>query len=282
MAGTDGNDLYRVSTSVAAETTPAASTRMGRVRYTGTTLAIQLATFFVMPNALYALPLPAAVTFALVAALVVLSLAVQLRLAVLRVHDTDRSGWWALVALLPLLAYALFFIPGTPGRNRFGNVPAPANGPMRALAATTGLAWAAILLVQLNEHRDALERFREYRSNHSPARVVADNHDHAVAAIEQRMLDYREAVDAGLQPIPAALPNSAAGWIMLIGSADRRAPDGGPAYVDDALAGADADADAVRLRTRGSFMGGDLVVRVERPAVDGEPGERTELHFEDY
>jgi uncharacterized membrane protein YhaH (DUF805 family) len=280
MAGTDGNDLYRVSTSVAAETTPAASTRMGRVRYTGTTLWLQLATFVVMPDALYALPLPPAVTFALVAALVVLSLAVQLRLAVLRVHDTDRSGWWALVALLPLVAYALFFIPGTPGRNRFGDVPEPANGPMRALAATSILAWAAIFLVQLNEHRDALERFREYRRNSSPARVVADNHDHAVAAIEQRMLDYREAVDAGLQPIPAALPDSATGWIMLIGSADRRAPDGGPAYVDETQAAVDAD--AVRLRTRGSFLRGDLVVRVERPAVDGVPGERTELHFEDY
>lgn len=54
-------------------------------------------------------------------AAIVPSIAVSIR----RLHDTDRSGWWALVGIVPLLgAIALLVfmaLPGTPGRNRFGN-----------------------------------------------------------------------------------------------------------------------------------------------------------------
>ncbi len=48
------------------------------------------------------------------------SLAVQVR----RLHDTDRSGWWAALALVPVigsLVLVWFCVqPGTKGRNRFG------------------------------------------------------------------------------------------------------------------------------------------------------------------
>jgi uncharacterized membrane protein YhaH (DUF805 family) len=44
-----------------------------------------------------------------------------------RLHDTDRSGWWALLALLPLLGTIVLFVfcvlDGTPGANRFGENP---------------------------------------------------------------------------------------------------------------------------------------------------------------
>jgi uncharacterized membrane protein YhaH (DUF805 family) len=51
------------------------------------------------------------------------SLAVSVR----RLHDVDKSGWWLLIALVPLLGslYLLFLYcqPGTPGPNRFGPDP---------------------------------------------------------------------------------------------------------------------------------------------------------------
>jgi len=51
------------------------------------------------------------------------SIAVTVR----RLHDTDRSGWWALLALLPLLGTIVLFVfcvlDGTPGANRFGENP---------------------------------------------------------------------------------------------------------------------------------------------------------------
>jgi uncharacterized membrane protein YhaH (DUF805 family) len=44
-----------------------------------------------------------------------------------RLHDTDRSGWWILLALVPvvgLIVLIVFFATdGTPGSNRFGENP---------------------------------------------------------------------------------------------------------------------------------------------------------------
>jgi uncharacterized membrane protein YhaH (DUF805 family) len=46
-----------------------------------------------------------------------------------RLHDVDRSAWWALIAFIPLIgAIVLIFWacqPGTPGPNRFGQPPVP-------------------------------------------------------------------------------------------------------------------------------------------------------------
>ena len=58
------------------------------------------------------------------------SLAVYVR----RLHDTDRSGWWILIGLIPfvggivLLVFAL--LPGNQGPNRYGDDPKGA--PMAA------------------------------------------------------------------------------------------------------------------------------------------------------
>lgn len=53
-------------------------------------------------------------------AIIVPNIAVGVR----RLHDTDRSGWWLALTLIPiigLLVLIWFMIqPGTPGANRFG------------------------------------------------------------------------------------------------------------------------------------------------------------------
>ena len=56
--------------------------------------------------------------------------------AVRRLHDIDKSGWWLLIGFIPILGaiYLIwqFCIPGTAGPNRFGEpralavLPAPA------------------------------------------------------------------------------------------------------------------------------------------------------------
>ncbi|MDQ8020735.1 MAG: DUF805 domain-containing protein [Moraxellaceae bacterium] len=44
-----------------------------------------------------------------------------------RLHDTDRSGWWLLLCLVPILGaialIVLFVLDSTPGTNRFGPNP---------------------------------------------------------------------------------------------------------------------------------------------------------------
>jgi uncharacterized membrane protein YhaH (DUF805 family) len=51
----------------------------------------------------------------------------SLAVAVRRLHDTDRSGWWILIVLIPLIGaivLLVFFVQdGTPGPNRFGPSP---------------------------------------------------------------------------------------------------------------------------------------------------------------
>ena len=41
-----------------------------------------------------------------------------------RLHDTNRSAWWMLIGLIPLLGgivlLVFYCLPGTPGPNRFG------------------------------------------------------------------------------------------------------------------------------------------------------------------
>lgn len=44
-----------------------------------------------------------------------------------RLHDTDRSGWWLFIALIPLVGFILLIVwyatKGTAGANRFGPDP---------------------------------------------------------------------------------------------------------------------------------------------------------------
>lgn len=56
-------------------------------------------------------------------AVLIPSLAVLAR----RLHDTDRSGWWILIGLVPFIGALVLLIfavlPGTQGSNRFGPDP---------------------------------------------------------------------------------------------------------------------------------------------------------------
>jgi len=56
-------------------------------------------------------------------ALFIPSLAVTIR----RLHDTDRAGWWFLIAFVPLIGgiwlLVLMVLDGTPGQNQYGPDP---------------------------------------------------------------------------------------------------------------------------------------------------------------
>lgn len=55
----------------------------------------------------------------------------MLSVAVRRLHDLDKSGWWLLISFVPLVGFLVllyFFVqPSQPGANRFGGQGAPAN-----------------------------------------------------------------------------------------------------------------------------------------------------------
>jgi uncharacterized membrane protein YhaH (DUF805 family) len=56
-------------------------------------------------------------------AILIPSLAVGAR----RLHDINKSGWWQLIALIPIVGWIILIVwfatDGTPGDNRFGNNP---------------------------------------------------------------------------------------------------------------------------------------------------------------
>jgi uncharacterized membrane protein YhaH (DUF805 family) len=46
-------------------------------------------------------------------------------LTIQRCHDMDWTGWASLLVLIPLVGLLFWFVPGTPGANRFGGPPPP-------------------------------------------------------------------------------------------------------------------------------------------------------------
>ncbi|PID36282.1 MAG: DUF805 domain-containing protein [Rhodobacterales bacterium] len=69
----------------------------------------------------------------------------SLGVAVRRLHDTDRSGWWFLIAFVPLIGFIVllvFFVTdGTRGANRFG--PDPKGGDTTGFGGGGGGAYTS-------------------------------------------------------------------------------------------------------------------------------------------
>ncbi len=62
---------------------------------------------------------------------------ISLALAIKRWHDRDKSGWWVLIGLIPIVGgiWTLIecgFLDGTQGPNKFGPSPKGLNAPERA------------------------------------------------------------------------------------------------------------------------------------------------------
>jgi uncharacterized membrane protein YhaH (DUF805 family) len=80
------------------------------------------------------------------------------RLCVLRCHDANRSGWWALLLAVPVLgllaALALAWLPSTEGDNSFGEMPD--EGSLMTTRVVTG-ACALVVALALKPALNAIE-----------------------------------------------------------------------------------------------------------------------------
>jgi uncharacterized membrane protein YhaH (DUF805 family) len=60
----------------------------------------------------------------------------NLSVSIRRLHDTDRTGWWVLIWLIPLIGWVVLLVfylqQGDAGENRFGPPPATAPTPAPA------------------------------------------------------------------------------------------------------------------------------------------------------
>ena len=50
-----------------------------------------------------------------------------MRLTIQRCHDFNKSGWLAVLAIIPFANIVFALIPGTNGLNQYGEVPEPAD-----------------------------------------------------------------------------------------------------------------------------------------------------------
>jgi uncharacterized membrane protein YhaH (DUF805 family) len=100
------------------------SGRIGRARYILYTMGLPLLIMLVggLASALLGTAGVAFLVVAWIAAVVI-----SMMLTIQRSHDFDMTGWFALLALVPLANMAFWFIPGTDGANRFG-AKTPPNG----------------------------------------------------------------------------------------------------------------------------------------------------------
>lgn len=113
-----------------------------------------------------------------------LSVIYGVRCIVLRLHDTGRTGWLALVVLVPLLgalmAFALLFIGGDQDDNEHGPVP-PEGGGRRALLVLVSLFVVAGLSYRsIGQHPEKALRFLE-AMNAGQGAAMAGGDDGAAA-----------------------------------------------------------------------------------------------------
>jgi len=107
------------------------SGRLGRIRYLaysiGYGLLFYLVPLFVLGMILGAMGMTEDATAVLVITGVSYALAIGagLVLARRRAHDFDRSGWFGLLSLVPLVNFIFLFMPGTDGENRYGKRTPP-------------------------------------------------------------------------------------------------------------------------------------------------------------
>lgn len=77
-----------------------------------------------------------------------------------RLNDLDRSGWWGLLIIVPLvnliLALYLLFAPGTDGANRFGSPPT--KSPTAAIIAVVLIIIGILAAVAIPAYHDYVQR----------------------------------------------------------------------------------------------------------------------------
>ncbi|WP_428244037.1 DUF805 domain-containing protein [Gynuella sp.] len=112
------------------------STRIGRIRYLAYLMVASL--IFYLAAALVSVVAPMLLNSGAISVSQLLLLAIPLYLVMIyfsvvlmiqRLHDLNRSGWFCLLAIVPLLNVLfllwILFAPGTPATNDYGHRPPP-------------------------------------------------------------------------------------------------------------------------------------------------------------
>lgn len=134
--------------------------RMGRIAYFNTGMLSFLGIALIGIGAAVLLPIFRSATLVVPLVLAFAAFGVwAMRVSAIRLHDLNRSGWWALVLLIPYLgsvvSLAMMFWPGTDGDNDYGPQPRQGNG---VAAAVMGVLLVVMLGGSLVSYRSYTKR----------------------------------------------------------------------------------------------------------------------------
>lgn len=141
--------------------------RIGRLRYLayqGGAYLLLMALGIVGGVASAMMQSPGWVTF-LVFAVSVPYCVLTVLLTIQRCHDIGWTGWAVLLALIPLAGLLFWFVPGTPGTNRFGAPPPPNSTAVKVLTWVSVVLFALFIVgmlaaVSLPSYEDYKQRAR--------------------------------------------------------------------------------------------------------------------------
>ena len=145
----------------------------------------------------------------------------SLRILVLRLHDINFSGWWAVLAFVPYLGaipcLALLFVPGSPDENDHGGRPREGNALVAVvLAVVVAIAlmagWRTALSAakkRLAAMETAEQADAQPASGPAPPEQVVSDHLHSAAAVNAFRNDYWSEPD---HKAFAASEDGAWGW----------------------------------------------------------------------
>jgi uncharacterized membrane protein YhaH (DUF805 family) len=100
----------------------AVSGRIGRARYIVYSVVV---TMLLMLVAGASVALLGAFGMAVLVVAYIAMFVISIMLTIQRSHDFNMTGWFSLLALVPLVNLLFWFVPGTDGPNRFGAKTAP-------------------------------------------------------------------------------------------------------------------------------------------------------------
>ena len=116
--------------------------RMGRKKYFFYSTAIPLILFWSFSTLLDSIGGTSPLLSALFGAIIASTMIIIVRLSILRCHDFNASGWYAVLSLIPLASIIFALIPGNNGINSYGEAAEPAS----KLVANTSIILAIALI----------------------------------------------------------------------------------------------------------------------------------------
>lgn len=124
--------------------------RLGRKRYFVYSVVLPLLIFWAITTIAsltsYLPVIGTASFYAIVGAALAASAFMIVCLTIQRCHDFNKSGFWAILALIPFTTIIFALIPGTNGLNSYGEIPVPESNIFKTLFYVLLVVLAALLI----------------------------------------------------------------------------------------------------------------------------------------